>query len=181
MYLCITLARLQIKSWVKGDSKEVGVLQRLLSGSAAGAISQTTIYPMEVSSCMSCYKYNSVSSSRLRHACPACPSGLVTLVLCRPLSLVLSCHACPACPSGLVTLVLCRPLSLVLSCHACPACPSGLVTLVLCRPLSLVLSCMPSLSFRPCHISLVQATLAGLVLSCSLCHACPACPSVVSH
>ena len=91
VYLCITLAHLQIKSWVKGDSKEVGVLQRLLSGSAAGAISQTTIYPMEVSPCMSCY--NSVSSSRLRHACPACPSGLVTLVLCRPLSLVLSCHA----------------------------------------------------------------------------------------
>ncbi|XP_076455316.1 calcium-binding mitochondrial carrier protein SCaMC-2-like isoform X2 [Babylonia areolata] len=38
----------QIKSWVKGDSLELTVLQRLVSGSAAGAIAQTTIYPMEV-------------------------------------------------------------------------------------------------------------------------------------
>ncbi|XP_005111405.1 calcium-binding mitochondrial carrier protein SCaMC-2-B isoform X2 [Aplysia californica] len=39
----------QIKALFKGDSnKELGVLERLLSGSAAGAISQTIIYPMEV-------------------------------------------------------------------------------------------------------------------------------------
>ncbi|PVD21912.1 hypothetical protein C0Q70_17715 [Pomacea canaliculata] len=38
----------QIKAMVKGDSKEIGVGQRLLSGSAAGAIAQTLIYPMEV-------------------------------------------------------------------------------------------------------------------------------------
>ncbi|BFZ20540.1 hypothetical protein BsWGS_23579 [Bradybaena similaris] len=39
----------QIKALFKGDSnKELGVTERLLSGSAAGAISQTTIYPMEV-------------------------------------------------------------------------------------------------------------------------------------
>ncbi|CAL1537811.1 unnamed protein product [Lymnaea stagnalis] len=39
----------QIKALFKGDSgKEIGVIERLLSGSAAGAISQTLIYPMEV-------------------------------------------------------------------------------------------------------------------------------------
>ncbi|XP_059155487.1 calcium-binding mitochondrial carrier protein SCaMC-2-like [Physella acuta] len=39
----------QIKALFKGDSnKELGVIERLLSGSAAGAISQTLIYPMEV-------------------------------------------------------------------------------------------------------------------------------------
>ncbi|KAK7095208.1 calcium-binding mitochondrial carrier protein SCaMC-2-like isoform X2 [Littorina saxatilis] len=38
----------QVKTWVKGDQKEITVVQRLFSGSAAGAISQTTIYPMEV-------------------------------------------------------------------------------------------------------------------------------------
>uniref|UniRef100_A0A0B7AA15 EF-hand domain-containing protein n=1 Tax=Arion vulgaris TaxID=1028688 RepID=A0A0B7AA15_9EUPU len=39
----------QIKAIFKGDStKELGVLERLLSGSMAGAISQTIIYPMEV-------------------------------------------------------------------------------------------------------------------------------------
>ncbi|XP_050412207.1 mitochondrial adenyl nucleotide antiporter SLC25A24-B [Patella vulgata] len=39
----------QIKTLIKGDSKhEIGVLERLLSGSAAGAISQTVIYPMEL-------------------------------------------------------------------------------------------------------------------------------------
>lgn len=38
----------QIKAWVKGDKKELTVIQRLMSGSAAGAISQTLIYPMEV-------------------------------------------------------------------------------------------------------------------------------------
>lgn len=38
----------QIKAFVKGDKKELGVFERLLSGSAAGVVSQTTIYPMEV-------------------------------------------------------------------------------------------------------------------------------------
>ncbi|XP_076436632.1 calcium-binding mitochondrial carrier protein SCaMC-2-like [Babylonia areolata] len=38
----------QIKAKVKGDSKELTIYQRLFSGSAAGAIAQTTIYPMEV-------------------------------------------------------------------------------------------------------------------------------------
>ncbi|KAL8562915.1 hypothetical protein ACOMHN_004607 [Nucella lapillus] len=38
----------QIKAKVKGDAKEVTMYQRLFSGSAAGAIAQTTIYPMEV-------------------------------------------------------------------------------------------------------------------------------------
>ncbi|ESP04512.1 hypothetical protein LOTGIDRAFT_170757 [Lottia gigantea] len=39
----------QIKTLIKGDGKhEIGVLERLVSGSAAGAISQTIIYPMEL-------------------------------------------------------------------------------------------------------------------------------------
>ncbi|XP_055896832.1 calcium-binding mitochondrial carrier protein SCaMC-2-like [Biomphalaria glabrata] len=39
----------QIKSLFKGESnREIGVIDRLLAGSAAGAISQTLIYPMEV-------------------------------------------------------------------------------------------------------------------------------------
>ncbi|XP_046340602.1 calcium-binding mitochondrial carrier protein SCaMC-2-like isoform X1 [Haliotis rufescens] len=39
----------QIKTWIKGDSnRDIHVFERLLSGSAAGAISQTIIYPMEV-------------------------------------------------------------------------------------------------------------------------------------
>ncbi|GFS15977.1 calcium-binding mitochondrial carrier protein SCaMC-2 [Elysia marginata] len=40
----------QIKTLFKGGdpNKELGVVERLLSGSAAGAISQTIIYPMEV-------------------------------------------------------------------------------------------------------------------------------------
>ena len=42
---------LQVKMLFKGGdpNKELGVVERLLSGSAAGAISQTIIYPMEVS------------------------------------------------------------------------------------------------------------------------------------
>jgi len=39
---------LQIKKIIKGDKKEISVIERFAAGSTAGAIAQTSIYPMEV-------------------------------------------------------------------------------------------------------------------------------------
>jgi len=38
----------QLKKIIKGDRKEITVVERFAAGSTAGAIAQTSIYPMEV-------------------------------------------------------------------------------------------------------------------------------------
>jgi Mitochondrial carrier protein len=42
------LSTLQIKKLIKGESKEIGMMERFAAGSSAGAVAQTCVYPMEV-------------------------------------------------------------------------------------------------------------------------------------
>ena len=47
LYILIFLF-IQYKKWLSSDGAKIGIIERFISGSLAGATAQTCIYPMEV-------------------------------------------------------------------------------------------------------------------------------------